>query len=102
MINAILNGLLKFILVIVESVMYPINSIFSTIFPNMNSYLARFIYVFENIIGNMVYYFFSILPVNTRGLVLTYLQFLVGYYTIYGVVWAVYAIFRLIKNLKIW
>ena len=102
MINAILNGILKFILVIVDSIMTPINVLLSTLFPNINSYLGRFIYVLEHFIVNFSYYFLSILPVNTRWLVITYLQFLVSYYTIYGVVWVVYAVFKLIKNLKIW
>lgn len=102
MINAILTGIMKFLLIIVQSIMAPINTILVSLFPDIFSYLAKFIYVLENIIVEYAYYFLSILPENTRLLVIYYLSFLVSYYSIYGIILVVSNVFKLIRNIKFW
>lgn len=96
------DSLLNFLIAVANIFLTPINTIISNNFPNVSSLISTFTNAVNNYLGNGISYFFSILPPNTRTLVLLYITFLIAFYTISFLVHAVIKIIEIIKAVKIW
>ena len=83
MIKAIINGLLKIIMSILNVFLLPINLLFENLFPDMTNAIGTFNTFINTYVGGTLSYFFSILPPIFRGLLVIWFTFLISYYTIY-------------------
>ena len=88
MAKAIFNVFFKIINGVASVLLFPVNKLFNT--------------VVNNYIGDGVAYFFTILPPNTRSVVLIYLALLVSYYTVSISLHAILKVYTIIKNIKFW
>lgn len=102
MFKILFEVLFSVIVSIVNIVLSPINALVSNLFPGFATMISSFNYVLNNIIGDGVSYFFSILPPNCRGFIILYLTFLISYYTISISVHGFIKVYAIIKNIKIW
>lgn len=93
---------MNFLITILDVMLAPVNTIVSTLFPDLNGYISLYYNVIDNYITQTAYWFISILPTNSRFLIVYYLTFLVSYYTIYYVVLVLCNVFKLIRNIKFW
>lgn len=96
------DTLLNFLVSVANIFLAPINTIITTYFPDVSSLISSFTNAVNNYLGNGISYFFSILPTNTRTLVLLYITILIAFYTISFLVHAVIKIIEIIKAVKIW
>lgn len=96
------DALLNFLVTLANIFLAPVNTILTTYFPNISSLITSFTSAVNNYLGNGISYFFSILPTNTKTLVLLYLTILIAFYTISFLVHAVIKVIEIIKAVKIW
>lgn len=92
---SIING-------IVSVILSPVNTLVSGVFPDFSNMVNTFNSVVNTYIGGGVTWFFAILPPGTRSVVLIYLSFLVGYYTVSISLHAILKVYTIIKNIKFW
>lgn len=85
-----------------QGLLLPINAIVANAFPSFSELISTFNYVLNNYLGRGLSYFFNILPVHTRHLILLYLTILITYYTISFTVHAILKVFTILKNIKVW
>lgn len=102
MIKAIINGLLKLIMSILNVFLLPINLLFENLFPDMTNALGTFNTFINTYVGGTLSYFFSILPPIFRGLLVIWFTFLISYYTIYYTYHGLIKIWGIIQKIKFW
>lgn len=102
MINAILKGLLSMLQTIVNIILTPINALISGIFPDFSNLISNFTNFVNNYIGGSLGWFSSLLPPITRSIIVFWLTFLVGYYSIAWGYRAVVLAWKLIQKIKFW
>lgn len=102
MAKAIFNVFFKIINGVVSVLLFPVNKLVATAFPDFSNMITTFNTVVNNYIGDGVAYFFTILPPNTRSVVLIYLALLVSYYTVSISLHAILKVYTIIKNIKFW
>ena len=102
MIKAILKGILKFLSSIVSIVLSPIDSLLTNLFPNMASAISSFNTMLTSYVGNSLTWFFSLIPPITRGLLLTALTFLIGYYAFIWSYSLIIKVWSIIQKIKLW
>ena len=76
MIKAIINGLLKLIMSILNVFLLPINALFENLFPDMTTAIGTFNTFVNTYVGGTFSYFFSILPPIFRNLLVIWFTFL--------------------------
>ena len=102
MAKAIFSVLLKFIKSIADIVLYPINLLVAGLLPDFTNMISTFNNAVQGILGTNLAFFAHLLPPTTKSLVLTYLGFLITYYTIVISAHAVLKIINIIKAIKVW
>lgn len=102
MINAIFSGLFKLLNSLIDLILTPLNLLVSNVFPDFSQMIGSFTTAIDSYVGNGLAYFFSMLPTNTRYVVLLYLSLLIGYYTISVSAFAITKIWSLIQKIKVW
>lgn len=102
MIKAILNGLLSALTGVVNFLLTPINLLVSNVFPNMSSAIATFTNFVNTYLGSNLSYFFSMFPPTFKTLLVLFITFCAGYYTVYYSYIAIVKIFNVIQKVKFW
>lgn len=102
MIKGILNGLLKMIISVLNIFLIPVNALFENLFPDMTNSINTFVSFVNTYVGSFLSYFFSILPPIFRNILVIWLTFVIGYYTIYYTYLGIIKIFNIIQKIKFW
>lgn len=102
MIKAIINGILKLAISLVNIVLTPVNALISGLFPNMAQAISTFNNFVNTYIGNSLSYFFSMLPPLFRGLLVTWFTFVIAYYGIFYTYKGITKIYEVIQKIKVW
>lgn len=102
MIKALINGLLKLLLMILNIVLLPINALIENVFPDMANAIQTFTDFLNNILGNNMVFFFHLLPPIFRSLLVIWFTFVISYYTIYYTYLAILKIWTIIQKIKFW
>lgn len=102
MIKALLKGILKMLIAILNIVLLPINALLENVFPNMTQAINTFTNFINNILGNNMIYFFHILPPIFRTLLVVWFTFVISYYSIYYTYLAIIKIWAIIQKIKFW
>lgn len=102
MAKAIFDVFFSIIQTALNLILAPINPLIDTLIPDFTDQINTFNTLIYTYIGDGVAWFSSILPSTTRSMILLYLSFLLGYYTISYSVHAFIKIFKLIKAIKFW
>lgn len=102
MIKAILNGILKMLIAILNLILLPINLLIENIFPSMTSAIQTFNNFVTNTLGNNMVFFFHLLPPIFRSLLVTWFTFVIAYYSIYYTYLAIIKIWAIIQKIKFW
>lgn len=97
----IFNILFGAIYGIAQLFLLPINTLISTMFPNMSEAVNHVINGINLFLGNGLMWGFNLLPPISRSLVLTYLSFLVIYYTITISVHSIIWVLNVLKKLPL-
>lgn len=102
MINAIINGILKVLIMVLDIVLLPINTLIENVFPSMANAIQTFTNFLDNVLGNNMVFFFHILPPTFRSLLVIWFTFVISYYTIYYTYLAILKIWAIIQKIKFW
>ena len=102
MIKGILNGILKALVTVVGFLLTPINSLISNAFPDMATSIATFNSFITNYFSSNLAYFFSMFPPTFKTLLVLFITFSIGYYSIYYGYIAIVKIFNVIQKIKFW
>lgn len=101
MLNALLQGILKFLGVLVSIVLLPINLLISAFFPDLSQHISA-IDSFLPTLSNGVGFFSSLFPPLFRSLLFIALSTILIYYTVYWSYMAIAKIWALIQKIKMW
>lgn len=102
MAKALFNVLFSVIKTILNVGLAPINLLVVNLFPDFSNLISTFNNAVNTYIGSTIGYFSSLLPPNTRNIILLYLTFLISYYTIVYSAHAIIKIFKIIQRIKFW
>lgn len=102
MIKLFFNILFSVISGFVTIVTSPINLLLNGVFPDFSHMISMFNNVVTNYIGGLLGYFSTILPTNTRSMVLIYLGLLITFYTITITAHFILKTIEIVKNVKFW
>lgn len=102
MIKAILSGILKMLLAILNIVLLPINALIENIFPDMASAIQTFTNFINISFGDLFLWFLYILPPIFRSICAIWFTFVVSYYTIYYGYKGILKIWEIIQKIKFW
>ena len=102
MIKAIINGILSLIISILDIILIPVNALFENLFPDASSMISTFNSFVQTYVGGGLSYFFSILPPIFRGLLVTFITFVIAYYGVYYTYVGIKKIFDIIQKIKFW
>lgn len=102
MIKALLNGILKFAIKLVDIVLTPINLLFDNLFPDVANMISTFSTFVNTYVGGALSYFFSLLPPIFRGLLIAFFTFVIAYYGVYYTYVGIKKIFEVIQKIKLW
>ena len=102
MIKAILNGILNALTGVVSFLLTPINSLVANLFPSMANAIATFNSFVSNYLGSNLTYFFSMFPPIFKSLLVLFITFCIGYYTVHFTYTALVKIFNVIQKVKFW
>lgn len=102
MIKAIINGILGVLMKVIDIVLIPLNLLFDNLFPDVSSMISNFTTFVNTYVGGTLSYFFSLLPPIFRGLLVTFLTFVIAYYGIYYTYVGIKKIFEVIQKIKFW
>lgn len=102
MINAIINGLLKFIVTVANIGLVPVNALLVNAFPDLTEYINDFSSVLNNYVAPVLGWFIALIPPKTKALIGIYIVSVIGLYTISLTIQGIVKIFKLIQNIKIW
>lgn len=102
MIKALLKGVLKMLIAVLNIVLIPINALIENIFPNMANAIDTFTNFITNILGNNMIYFFHILPPIFRTLLVVWFTFVISYYSVYYTYLGIIKLWGVIQKIKFW
>lgn len=102
MAKALFNVLFGVIKSILNIGLAPINLLVVNLFPDFSNLISTFNSTLTTYVSPTIGYFSSILPPNSRNIILLYLTFLVSYYTIVYSAHAIIKIFKIIQRIKFW
>lgn len=102
MIKALINGILKLVIKVLDIVLTPINLLFVNLFPDVSSMISTFNNFVNTYVGNGLSYFFSMLPPIFKGLLVSFFTFVIAYYGIYYTYIGIKKIFEIIQKIKFW
>lgn len=87
---------------LVSVILIPIDLIFSSLFPNLTSYINNFNNVLTTYVTPISGYFISMLPPISRSLFFIYIDFLVLLGTALLTYRAIILVFKIINKIKFW
>lgn len=96
------NTLLNFMVGVANIFLAPVNSLVVNALPSFTEWVSNFTQLINTYLGNGLAYIFSLLPPNTRTLVLLYITILIVCYTITFAIHVILKIIEVIKQIKIW
>lgn len=102
MIKGILNGILKALTVVVNFILTPVNSLVANLFPSMTNTIATFNNFVDTYFTTNLTFFFSMFPPIFKGLLVLFITFAIGYYTVHYTYTAIVKIFNVIQRIKFW
>ena len=102
MIKAIINGILNLIISILDIILIPVNALFENLFPDVTSMISTFNSIVQTYVGGGLAYFFSMLPPIFKGLLVTFITFIIAYYGVYYTYIGIKKIFDIIQKIKFW
>ena len=102
MFKTLIENLMNFIQIIIESAMYPIDTLISNLFPDVQTYINVYNNVINNYIAPYVSFIYSMIPPITKSLILLYCAFLITLGTAIISYHAFTYIYRLVKAIKFW
>ena len=102
MIKALINGILNVCLKVIDIVLTPINLLFDNLFPDVGNMISTFSSFVNQYVGGSLSYFFRLLPPIFRGLLTTFITFVIAYYGIYYTYVGIKKIFEVIQKIKLW
>lgn len=102
MIKAIINGILNILMKVIDIVLTPLNLLFDNVFPDVGNMISTFSTFVTRYVGGSLSYFFSLLPPIFKGLLITFITFVIAYYGIYYTYLAIKKIFDIIQKIKLW
>lgn len=102
MIKAILKGILKMVIKVLNVFLIPINALFENLFPNMTNAINHFTTFVNTYVGGTLSYFFSILPPIFRSILSIWVTFLISYYGIIFAYKGFVKVWNVIQKLKFW
>lgn len=102
MIKAILNGLLNMAMAVITFLLTPVNALVQNAFPDMANAIATFNNFVDTYFGSNLTYFFSMFPPIFKSLLVLFITFSIGYYTIHFTYTALVKIFNVIQKVKFW
>lgn len=102
MFQALFTILFDVITRLVNVILTPINLLAATLVPDLSNVISIFNVMINQYIGGGFTWFFSILPPMCRNVIVLYLTFLIGFYTISISAHAIIKVYTIIKRLKIW
>lgn len=88
--------------ILVQIIIFPINSLISFLFPDFTNIVTNFSNSLNLFITAPVGFIMYHIPPITKTILLTYLTFLLGYYTIIWTYRAIIIIPHIIKKIKFW
>lgn len=102
MANAIIKALFKLILSFLNIILYPLNTLITQIFPDVSNVVSTFTTFCNTFLTGSLAFFGGFIPPMTKGIVILWLTFLIGYYP--GVwLWnATIKVFNVIQKIKFW
>lgn len=102
MIKALLKGILKMIMKLLNIFLIPINALIENLFPDMANAIQTFNNFITNVLGNNLVFFFQLLPPIFRGLLFIWFTFVIAYYSIYYTYKGILKIWDIIQKIKFW
>lgn len=102
MIKAIINGILKLLVKVIDILLTPLNLLFENLFPDVSDMISTFSTFVNRYIGGGLRYFFNLFPPIFRGLVVTFITFIIAYYGVYYTYIGIKKIFDIIQKVKLW
>lgn len=102
MIKAILKGILKMVIKVLNVFLIPINALFENLFPSMTQAIGHFNTFVNTYIGGTLSYFFSLLPPIFRSILSIWVTYLISYYGIIFIYKGFVKIWNIIQKLKFW
>lgn len=102
MIKALLKGILKMLVFVLNIILLPINALIENVFPSMAEAIQTFTNFLNNVIGNNMVYFFHLFPPIFRNLLVIWFTFVISYYTIYYSYLAILKLWAIIQKVKFW
>lgn len=102
MIKALINGILNILMKVIDIVLTPLNLLFENLFPNVANMISTFSTFVNQYIGGSLSWFFSLLPPIFKGLLISFITFVIAYYGIYYTYVGIKKIFDIIQKVKLW
>lgn len=102
MIKALINGILKLAMQLINIILTPINLLIANLFPSMANAIGTFNTFVNTYIGGSLSWFFSLLPPIFRGLLVTWFTFVIAYYGFIYTYKAIIKIYEVIQKIKVW
>lgn len=93
---------LRYMKVVVNTILSPINNFLDTMFPDLSGIIEMFDNFLSNYIAPFINYFFHLLPPNAMNVLLIYISVLGIFYVITIGTHIIIKVFEIIKNLKFW
>lgn len=87
---------------IVNTILFPINALVSTLFPDFSALITTLSLSIQTFINTTFTWFINILPPYTKVAIIIYITFLITYYTISITLHYILKVFQIIKNIKFW
>lgn len=102
MAKAIFTVLFEVIRIVCNVVLSPINAIVVSFFPDFSSLISRFNNILNTYLGGGITYFISIIPPNTKSVIIFYIGLLIAYYSLSASLHIILKVYAIIKNIKFW
>lgn len=100
--GVIFKLLMKFITVIANFFLAPINALVVNVFPDLTDKLNYFESAMNRLFTPLLSWFFHLLPPYARSFILFYILILVVLYTTSLAIHVVLKVIKIIQNVKIW
>ena len=103
MFNAFFSAILELCITLINIFLIPVDVIIANAFPDFSNMVTIFnTVVAEGYFARGLAYFGSILPANTRSLIVLYLMITLAFYTVSLSLHAIFKVFTMIQNIKFW
>lgn len=103
MFKLLFNGILSVVKSLISLVLYPINALVETLFPNsIINAIGNFNTFINQYVGGALGWFGNLFPPIFKSLVVIALTFMIGYFTFVWTYTAIVKIWNVIQKIKFW